>query len=357
VTKKLNQSARIPSNKNLMTKKKRLLVFANRGREIVNISEVQNGLACNCTCLKCGQPLVAKNNDKNIKIKHFAHINEKECKGAFETTIHKVAKQIIYNKGKIVTPTLHYKNEIIQDVKEIVFDTILSEDLHKTTMGSKCDKSLIKPDLIGIYKHQKLLIEIAVTHKTDEEKLQKIIRSKISAIEIDLSNLSQFSFEDIEREIFNAINIRWLHNEKCELIYNRTLKSLIKKGIKLINFDIEAYEDVPWGGPNHEKCNISCPLFFREEIEFKQSQFATNHIIKDILNGAFWNRKIYGNKINFFIHLNGKKIALNEDDYLALYELEKIRPIKHITECELCKYHIGIFSNFVKCGSPTSASV
>ena len=62
--------------------------FAVQNGRIVHISEVENGLSCNCKCCYCGARLLAKNNKDNIKKSHFAHYNSDDCGNSLETSIH-----------------------------------------------------------------------------------------------------------------------------------------------------------------------------------------------------------------------------------------------------------------------------
>ena len=61
---------------------------------MIFVGEVPNGKACGCFCPKYGEPLIARNNVKNIREAHFQHHREYECKGAVESALHKLAKQV-----------------------------------------------------------------------------------------------------------------------------------------------------------------------------------------------------------------------------------------------------------------------
>src|SRR3954468_24894165 len=81
-----------------------LLPFGERianGR-MVSPDEVDNGLACGCVCPKCRRRLIAKHSD--IVRYHFAHESDSVCVGAFETSAHLLAKQIIADEGQVFTP-------------------------------------------------------------------------------------------------------------------------------------------------------------------------------------------------------------------------------------------------------------
>ena len=56
-------------------------------KEIVYIDEVENGLKCNCTCISCGERLLAKNGG-SYREHHFSHESGHDCGGNKETILH-----------------------------------------------------------------------------------------------------------------------------------------------------------------------------------------------------------------------------------------------------------------------------
>ena len=63
--------------------------------------EVPNGLGCGCVCPVCGARLVARQGE--IVAWHFAHIYDRigseTDDGCGETTVHKVAKQVLLSSS------------------------------------------------------------------------------------------------------------------------------------------------------------------------------------------------------------------------------------------------------------------
>ena len=68
--------------------------------KLVSIADAERGLKCNCTCTKCGKPLVAKKGE--VKDHHFAHSVDSDCTG--ETLKHYMAKQEIAEKKYLHLP-------------------------------------------------------------------------------------------------------------------------------------------------------------------------------------------------------------------------------------------------------------
>jgi hypothetical protein len=141
-------------------------------------------------CVDCNNKLIKKN--KNLETRkreiHFAH--HIPCTGNLETYLHAVSKLIIENEGRILLPKLGF----------VSFDQ------------SKVETKLedIFPDiLITDKKSTPIIIEIYVTHLTDQIKIDKIKRLKISAFEINLSKLSYDSdFKIIRFEVIENLNNR-----------------------------------------------------------------------------------------------------------------------------------------------------
>jgi competence CoiA-like predicted nuclease len=72
-----------------------LLPFGERiaDERMMRVTEVANGLACGCVCAKCHRRLVARQG--TIVRPHFAHEADAEYVGAFESSMHAVAKEMI----------------------------------------------------------------------------------------------------------------------------------------------------------------------------------------------------------------------------------------------------------------------
>lgn len=188
-------------------------VFGERDNKIIHIDDIvpsENGAKCNCVCPACGEKLEARTlGNKNKKC--FAHKANSNCDGGIETAMHKFAKEIIENERQIRIPKLIYNkySKEFEIVKEqlIVFDKI---ELEKYL--SDFD---FKPDVITYKNGTRLIIEVAVTHKVDEEKRNKIIKSDISTIEIylDKNEIFLLSKEELVHKIINDTNNkRWIFN-------------------------------------------------------------------------------------------------------------------------------------------------
>jgi len=198
------------------------LFYGLQDGQLKHISEVVNGLKCNCVCPACEKKLVARNGGEK-RIHHFAHYESAECKYGVQTSIHIAAKNILEKSRHIKVPKVYvfvnteiektYYNEFISHGE---FCEISSEQYVKfdsVTLEKKLHKYI--PDIVITSKNKKLIIEIAVTHFVGRHKLEKIIDSKISAIEIDLSKIeNDFNLNDLEQLIIeNLENKNWLHNQ------------------------------------------------------------------------------------------------------------------------------------------------
>lgn len=224
-----------------MTKKHLELVYAYTEKgHLVHISDVPNGLKCNCLCKYCGKRLVAKNNPNNVKKLHFAHYDKTNCTGNPETLLHLKAKEIISTNKNIFLPGVSFKVKEPIDfivLKKYPSDIIvLEKDGTHSVKSAKTEVYIqdIKPDILLELDGEKLIVEIFVTHKVNKEKLKKIKNIDVSAIEIDLSKCSRlFSEKELIEAIYNRNNIKWL--------FNRRLVQFNKKYSQLKNTLIEIY--------------------------------------------------------------------------------------------------------------------
>lgn len=165
-----------------MAKKLKLPFGLNPNGDLVEISEVERGLACECTCPGCGSRLKARKG--NEKIHHFAHHDDTKCTSGLETVLHLAAKRVIEEEGKISLP--EFGREWSNGTWEPLVDkrVLIAE---KVVLEKKVNQ--IIPDVVVKNNKERVLVEIAVTHFADEKKQEKIENLGISAIEVNLSKL------------------------------------------------------------------------------------------------------------------------------------------------------------------------
>lgn len=151
-------------------------IAINDSERLVNIKQVEKGLACNCICFECSEPVVAKKGEKNEH--HFAHSSNKEgCHINPESILHKFAKQVIMEEKAIVLPPLPNTDEV--EAKTWQFIRLIEEQ----AVGS------IRPDIVANIDDETVFIEIAVTSFVDTDKLDFIKRLGIKTVEIDLREI------------------------------------------------------------------------------------------------------------------------------------------------------------------------
>lgn len=160
----------------------------NANNDLVHISEAEKGGSYKC--LSCSTVLTAIKGQKYAH--HFRHYTIVNCNG--ESIIHKAAKKIILEKMQITSPN--------------------GECIHFDSASEEARLDEMKPDVLALIGNSQLIIEIYYTHKVDDDKKEKIKKANISAIEIELSDLS---LEDVKNKdsfwlyINDPNHIAWLH--------------------------------------------------------------------------------------------------------------------------------------------------
>ncbi|WP_299466556.1 competence protein CoiA family protein [uncultured Microscilla sp.] len=204
------------------------LPFAqNPDGRMVHISEVPNGLACDCICPKCQTSLVAKKGKKMQH--HFAHEGRGSCKGAVESALHKAAKQVLAEGHVIHLPEYWCTiqgfgnqklfNEIVWEYQKVAQEQQIKE----------CGEHVVA-DVVLKDGKRKLIIEIAVTHPIDEEKAGKIRKMNLSVVEIDLKQHLDtiHNFDDLKKILIDKLhNKTWIHSSKKEELILKKRQELI----------------------------------------------------------------------------------------------------------------------------------
>ena len=199
--------------------------YSNIQNKIIHISEVEkklNGERCDCICPICGSPMIAKIGE--IRRRHFAHkLNIKDCTPEYanETALHKIAKEIIKKYNFINLPELYLngkddpgcnKEDENQLKKFKCFDKY---EFSYTTVRCEEKEDDFIPDLILENAKKKLYVEIAVTHKVDYCKYEKIKKRGISCIEINIENYcknGEFKLDKFEKDLIYFTGLKkWIY--------------------------------------------------------------------------------------------------------------------------------------------------
>ena len=196
-----------------MIKKHYILQAINSEGKSVYIDDVQNGKKCGCICKECGGALVAKQG--NINVHHFAHATGTDCIKCSQTAMHLLAKEIISEEKNI--PVL--RNGKIEFAKVFVVE-------QEKKLGD------IVPDLYAEIDGKAIAIEIFVSHAIDAEKFRKIQKHRLTTFEINLSQETVETKEELKRKIYDLKNIRLIYDEKfiTELIERKKI-FLLRNGV------------------------------------------------------------------------------------------------------------------------------
>lgn len=212
--------------------------YGLKNGEIVSIDDIESGIACNCTCPACKEPLIAKKGSE--KQHHFAHYDSEDCGKGLETIIHKLSKELFLKSKSFTTPELKLQNS------DIVIFAPTQIPIDNVKLEHRLDD--IIPDIIIESKGKELLVEITVSHALCFPKTRTIEEKGISTIEINAKDLFEqlyhkrdffiknTSFRD---ELINGTNYkRWIYNDKLKRI-TKHLKDnyAIRYERKTIKFD------------------------------------------------------------------------------------------------------------------------
>ena len=199
----------------------KLTVALNADNKWVHIEDVaQNGNLCGCFCPYCHAPLQAKREGKKNQ-HHFAHISDKECNVSHESALHMLAKEIIAERKAIMVPDYHPKRytdlheQTFENAEEYLYWEFYYQDFEdlesdyerdefdpywrlrffpsqqlrfkKVEIEKIDDNNSLRADCIGTTDNGvQYAIEIFVTHKINDLKLEKIQKGTINCLEIKI---------------------------------------------------------------------------------------------------------------------------------------------------------------------------
>lgn len=191
-----------------------MIYFAlkEESNQVVHISEMaekDRGKACECICLCCGRPLVAKLG-RGKKTAHFAHLAEEgrtTCSAdeANESGLHKIAKEIVCKSEYIWLPqvTISEQNDPDRNMEDYnQQEPLLLGEKFKVryqNAGTEVPFDGFKPDVCIFRERKNILIEIAVTHYVDAEKYSRIKMAQMPTVEINIADfIKDYKAEETE---------------------------------------------------------------------------------------------------------------------------------------------------------------
>jgi len=221
----------------------------------VSIADVPSGLACNCTCPGCGEPLVAKKGKKLDH--HFSHKSDSDCASGYETSLHLAVKTILQRTKQIMLPdcvaqhapqerqvfgeaglrtvsevavsypehdprlTWKYTNQFDKNYPRNGYGVVRGGLVTFDRVAVEQREGNIIPDLIGYIKDRLIYIEVAVTHFVDDVKMDKLRKHDVSTIELDFSRDAGqvLSWEALENRLLtDKRGSRWLWNQRANIL-------------------------------------------------------------------------------------------------------------------------------------------
>lgn len=168
-------------------------------QRMVKAKEVAKGRACECVCAACGVRLIAKQG--LVRVWHFAHDEEANCHHAAEAAIHRMAKQLIAERGSIVVPprqlsrTIHGKKRvwtetITVEVQAAGLQTLADCQPEKTLRNPMVEDEYRRLDVFASLDGRPLAIEVLNTHAVDLDKQDWLEQLGYSILELDVGDLA-----------------------------------------------------------------------------------------------------------------------------------------------------------------------
>lgn len=171
----------------------------DEGGALVHVDDVAKGMKCGCHCPHCDAPLYAKNAGQ-IRKHHFAHAHGHECEGAYESSVHLLAKEVLREAGCIMLP---HSNSA-------AFPSGLVR-IHNVEVEKWDERYGFRPDVEGIMDNgERLLIEFLVSHKVDGKKRQTIEDNHLKCIEININYQALYRTELKEFLTSSTEDRKWI---------------------------------------------------------------------------------------------------------------------------------------------------
>ena len=311
-----------------------LIPFAIVNNKVKNIKNIYK--QDECYCLECGEKLILRNGDKNIK--HLAHMSNSNClyrndyeyeKHGGESYEHKYAKEYIRDN---LLYFRQYGNEIIIKDGEFKlggFKDLKVDKIEIEYRGLKKELDLKNeyiPDLL--LRTSDCLIALEIYNKNKKNKAlikDNLIGKNIYVYEIDIRSISVLNFKEIFKNmklIFS--NLECEFNDAMKPIQDKivecnTLKNTIShKENEITNCKIEINSLEEQLSNNYKNKYYSDRIVNRNKYLEKTIEKLKG---KDIENRKCWKKCVkdwYSRNLNFLIDKDIKKCDSDSDEFEIL---------------------------------------
>ena len=302
-------------------------------------------------CLECGEKLILRNGDVNIK--HLAHQansnciykNEKEYKkrGGGESYEHKYAKEFIKDN---LTYFRQYGNQIIIKDGEFKLGGYSDLKINKIDIeytGLKYELNLDAnyiPDLLLRTNKGLIALEIYKTNKKIALNLENILRGKdIYVYEIDITKIKDLNIKDIFRNmklLFSNLKLefdRAMKPIQNNIIENSNLKNDIEYARqelkKQSNYFYDKERELMGRISDLNKDNYNLLKKQDENSEWIIKSLKNKidkYKEKDIENRKLYSKCVkdwYSDKLNFIIDKDLKRIEKDSEEYNILIAFKR----------------------------------
>lgn len=293
-------------------------------------------------CAECNQKMILKMGTKNRW--HFAHKIASNCQGGFESALHQYAKEIIKNNSNITLPTLTILECREMHSNELIFkndfEKYLNNDngntryLNKLVLNSNSYKYIwiqnerrindyIPDCLVKIYQKE-LAIEILVTHCVDKNKTEKVEKSGIDMIEIDLSDVREILKEENEFDLNEYILFeaprKWIYKSYIEEFDDIIKNVIYNDGIFVVN-------------NRYTKLESRKELWKKQQMKLK------------VENPQLFKNKIIINNLKKIPKIIEKYIEIEQSKRLNIYNI----PVKgeYAFNCPRSVWQSELFNKFI----------
>ena len=150
---------------------------------------------------------------------HFAHHVAGNCAYGLESALHLGAKQIIREERQFAVPALHAVARAFDKASGISREakkTLRSKLIQFDSVVEEVTMDGVVADVYAVFRERPVIIEIAVTHFCDEEKIRRLEALGIPAVELDLSKITPpITMAELRTCVVDQLDHKsWLYNPR-----------------------------------------------------------------------------------------------------------------------------------------------